>query len=65
MTINFLKEETKRKNERRKLSMTWLNDKMMNVMWPNEGMAKFVVDASAIIYYLVTNPCNARKNYLI
>ena len=50
MTINFLKEETKRKNERRKLSMTWLNDKMMNVMWPNEGMAKFVVDASAIIY---------------
>ena len=30
--------------------MTWLNEKMMNLMWPNEYKAEFVAEHSAIIY---------------
>jgi hypothetical protein len=32
------------------MSMTWFNEKMMNLTWHNEGMAEFIVEVSAIIY---------------
>ncbi len=32
------------------MSITWLNEKMMNLMWPNEGRAELITNASNIIY---------------
>jgi hypothetical protein len=32
------------------MSMTWFNEKMMNMTCPNEGRAKFIVYDSNIIY---------------
>ncbi len=41
-------EEKKRK--KKKMNIIWLNEMMMDLAQPNEGMAEFIAEDLAIIY---------------
>ena len=51
--IFWKKEKIKRKKERSKMSMTWFYEIMMDLTWPNEDMAEFIVKNLSIIYYYI------------
>ena len=46
MTINSFE-----KGRKKKISITYLNEKMINLTWHNDDKTKFIVEASAIISY--------------